>query len=482
MEQKLLSISRRRIFHRYNVLGCKHMKKNDKRNVLVVDDDIRLLSTLSSILKENGYQVLTGSTGKEAQKILNNSTVDAAILDLELPDTNGIALLKAIHQKSSLLPVIILTAHGTIPRAIEATKMGVYDFFEKPVEFKKILFSLENALKSVRLEKERAFLIHDAQERYQMVGVSSKMKNLFKMIDKVATTDSKVLITGENGTGKELVARAIHLRSSRAGGPLITVNCSAIPGDLLESQLFGHEKGAFTGAVKQQKGKFELATSGTLFLDEIGEMELRLQSKVLRAIENKEIQRLGSDDLIKLDAQIIAATNRDLNKAVKQKEFREDLFYRLSVINLHIPPLRERKEDIPLLAEYFLSSLCINRKRPLIQLSLTAIERLEGHPWPGNVRELRNLMERIVVLSNSDIISSEEVVVHLNEGNVNRNLGSTYTNGETLAEIRIRVEKEAIESKLIALDWNYEQAAEGLGISRSTLFSKLKEYRIQRQK
>jgi two-component system nitrogen regulation response regulator NtrX len=462
------------------------MKKKNKSNVLVVDDEIRLLSTLSSILKDNGYRVFTAETGQYGLKIFNDSPIDAVILDLMLPDTNGIELLKKIHREKPLLPVIMLTGHGTITKAVKATKLGAYDFFEKPVESKKILITLENALKSSRLEKERAFLIRDALERYQMVGISSKMKQLFEMIEKVAATDSRILITGENGTGKELVARAIHLRSERVGNPMITVNCSAIPEDLLESELFGHEKGSFTGASRQQKGKFELAAGSTIFLDEIGELGLRLQPKILRAIENGEIQRLGGNDYIKVDVRIIAATNHDLKSAVRRKEFREDLFYRLSVINIHIPPLRERKEDIPLLADYFLNELCRTRKRTLMQLTPAAIEKLVEYPWPGNVRELRNLMEKIVVLSGSEIVSGEEIEMYLEENHIIRNPkennpGRGAEEG-TLSQILKKREKETIETRLLAFGWNYEKAAEELGISRSTLFSKIKEHGISRNK
>jgi two-component system nitrogen regulation response regulator NtrX len=462
------------------------MKEQNRNNdyLLLVDDEIRLLSTLSSILKEKGYQVLTAETGQEAREILQNARISIVILDLKLPDMDGITLLSEIHKSKPFLPVIMLTAHGSISRAVEATKHGAYDFFEKPVSSKKILVTLENALKSSRLERERAFLLKDALEQYQMVGISAKMKRLFEMIEKVAETDSRILISGESGTGKELVARAIHLRSDRAGNPMITVNCSAIPSDLLESELFGHEKGAFTGALRQQNGKFEQACGGTLFLDEIGEMDLRIQPKILRAIENRDIQRLGGDAFINVDVRIIAATNRNLKSAVQKKEFREDLFYRLNVINIHIPPLRERKEDIPLLAEHFLHELCRRRKRRPIQLTPTAVEKLVEYRWPGNVRELRNLMEKIAVLSSSESISGEELGILIKESGMYQNPGDTpeYTEGITLNQILKKTEKEALQNSLTSSSWNYEKAAEELGISRSTLFSKLKEHKIARNK
>ncbi len=458
------------------------MKKKNKYSVLVVDDDARLLSSLSSILEENGYRVLTGANGHEAENMFMDSPLDAVILDLMLPDTDGITLLKKIHHEKPLLPVIMLTGHGSISKAVEATKLGAFDFFEKPVESKKILITLGNALKSSTLEKERTFLIEDALERYRMIGVSPAMKHVFEMIEKVAPTDSKVLISGENGTGKELVARALHLRSERAGNQMITVNCSAIPPDLMESELFGHEKGSFSGAIQQQTGKFMLASRSTLFLDEIGEMDLRLQPKVLRAIENGEIQRVGGNDVLNVDVRLIAATNRDLKEAVQKKEFREDLFFRLSVINIHIPPLRERREDIPLLAEYFMIGLCRQRKRQPVQLSPAAVAKLLEYPWPGNVRELRNLMEKIAVLSDSEIVSGEEMDRYLHENRRSKSQMEDNPGAETLADIRRKKEKDAIEAKLAAADWNYEKAAADLGIARSTLFSKLKEYQVKRKK
>jgi two-component system nitrogen regulation response regulator NtrX len=458
------------------------MKTVNKSNILVVDDDMRLLSTLSGILKDNGYRVFTASTGQEAGEIFKNSLLDAVILDLVLPDTDGINLLKMIYSEKPHLPVIMLTAHGTIPKAVEATRLGAYDFFEKPVTSKKILITLENALRSSRLEKEKSFLVRDALEHYRMVGISPKMQHLFEMIEKVAATDTRVLITGDSGTGKELVARAIHLRSSRVGNPLITVNCAAIPDDLLESELFGHEKGAFTGAVKHQKGKFEQAGGGTLFLDEIGEMGLRIQPKVLRAIENGDIQRLGGNDYINVDVRIIAATNRDLKAAVQRKEFREDLFFRLNVINIHVPPLRDRKEDIPLLADYFLKELCQTRKRTPMQLTPAAIARLAGYSWPGNVRELRNLMEKIAVLSGSESVSGEEIEMYLSESHIVQVSIDDSPGGTTLSQIIKQQEKETIEAKLSASGWDYERSARELGISRSTLFSKIKEHRIKRSR
>lgn len=457
------------------------MKKKNQYSVLIVDDDARLLSTLSSILKENGYKVLIGTNGEEAQEALGNSYIDAVILDLMLPDKDGITLLKKIHDDIPLLPVIMLTGHGSIPKAVEATKLGAFDFFEKPVESRKILITLENALKSSKLEKERSFLIQDALQRYQMIGVSSKMKYVFEMIEKAAVSDSKVLISGENGTGKELVARALHLRSERAGNPMITVNCSAIPYDLLESELFGHEKGSFTGAFQQQKGKFELASGSTLFLDEIGEMDMRVQPKVLRAIENGEIQRLGGNNSIKVDVRLVAATNCDLKAAVQKKEFRDDLYYRLSVINIHIPPLRERKEDISVLAAHFLDGLCRQRKRESVQLSPAAYEKLIDYSWPGNVRELRNLMEKIAVLSDSEIVSGDEMSRYLNENRLSQTSANVNPAVETLTDLKKKHEKETIEAKLAFFDWNYEETAKALGIARSTLFSKIKECGIKRK-
>ena len=388
--------------------------------------------------------------------------------------------LKSVREKFPALPVIILSGHGTIANAVEAIKAGAFDFLEKPIEWERILITLENALQRSRLERERNAFLKESLERYQMIGASPAIKQIFRLIEKVALADSRVLISGESGTGKELIAKAIHLRGERAAGPFVTVNCAAIPDELIESELFGHERGAFTGAVAQHTGKFALASGGTLFLDEIGEMSPRIQAKVLRAIEDGEICPVGSSRTSHVDVRIIAATNRDLKEALRNREFREDLYFRLSVIQVGVPPLRERREDIPLLVEHFMAKLCEERKHPTLKLSIGALEALIEHPWPGNVRELRNLVEKMVVLSGNDTVLKEEIEFYLADNRFSADdRGSPSST--TLPQARKNQEKETILAKLAATHWNYEKSAAELGISRATLFRKIKELSDQKR-
>jgi two-component system nitrogen regulation response regulator NtrX len=453
------------------------MKKREK--ILIVDDDIKILASLSSILENYGFNTLTTQDGFEAIQIVEKDDIDLVILDLVMPSIDGISVLGKILEKKPSLPVIMLSGHGTIPKAVEATKIGAFDFLEKPVEIEKIIITIENALSKSRLEREKQTLIQDALERYKMIGISKRMQEIFNKIERVASDDSKVLIIGESGTGKELIARAIHLRSNRAGGPFQVVNCAAIPEELIESELFGHEKGAFTGALERKIGKFELANKGTLFLDEIGDMSLRLQAKVLRAIETEEIERIGGKEKIKIDTRIICASNKDLREAVKKGTFREDLYFRINVIPIHVPPLRERKEDIPALLDYYTKIFCEERKRPLIKFHPSALGILLEYPWYGNVRELRNLVEKVVVLSKSDIVTREEIEKYLKESKIEENVDKEDYY-KSLEDAREKAERELILTKLILNSWDYEKTAEELGISRATLFNKMKKYGIKR--
>jgi len=456
--------------------------KQEKGTILLVDDEPKVLASLSSLLESLGYRTLKTLDPNEALAAIENQPVDLVLLDLVMPSLDGIEVLKRIMAKGLSLPVVMLSGHGTIAKAVEATKIGAFDFLEKPVEIDKIRITIENALTKYRLEKEKQSLLAHALEKYLMVGVSPAMAEIFELIDRAASTDSKVLVTGESGTGKELVARAIHLRSQRAAGPFIAVNCAAIPEDLIESELFGHEKGAFTGATERKLGQFELAHRGTLFLDEITDMSHRLQAKMLRAIETEEIQRIGGKETIKIDLRIIGATNRDIKEAVRDKLFREDLYYRLSVIKIHIPPLRERKEDIPVLVNHFLKIYCEERKRPLLRFHPAAMEALVSYSWPGNVRELKNLTEKIVVLAPKDTVSREEVEFFLKEASLNGHIFLNPENPTGLNEVRSKVEREVILAKLLANDWDYEKTAKELAVSRATLFNKLKKYGIRKSR
>jgi two-component system nitrogen regulation response regulator NtrX len=453
------------------------MNKVKKGLILLADDDVKLLANLSDILEKSKYEVMTVERNDRILPILQENQVDALILDLVMPPIDGMAGLKGIRNGFPALPVILLSGHGTIANAVEAIKIGAFDFLEKPIEWERILIALENALQRSRLERERNAFLKESLERYQMIGTSPAIKTIFRLIEKVAASDSRVLVSGESGTGKELIAKAIHLRGERAAGPFVTVNCAAIPDELIESELFGHERGAFTGAVAQHTGKFVMASGGTLFLDEIGEMSPRIQAKVLRVIEDGEVCPVGASRFVHVDVRIIAATNRDLKEALRQHEFREDLYFRLGVIQITVPPLRERREDIPLLVEHFMAKLCAERKHPPLTLSIGTLETLIEHPWPGNVRELRNLVEKMVVLSSSDTVLKEEIEFYLAD---NRFSESASSCPQTLPQVRKSHEKETIQAKLTATHWNYEKSAAELGVSRATLFRKIKELNIQR--
>ena len=457
-----------------------------KGSVLLIDDEEKILVSLSSTLRENGFSVLSTTDGNQALPLINAAPVEAVILDLIMPAVDGMTVLGKIIEERPCIPVIMLTGHGTIAKAVEATKAGAFDFLEKPIESAKIIITLENAIKKSRLERDRFHLLQDALTRYRMVGVSKAIKETFAIIEKVAPSDSRILISGESGTGKELIARAIHLRSDRAGRPFIVVNCAAIPEELIESELFGHEKGAFTGAIQLREGKFVMASGGTLFLDEVGDMSPRIQAKVLRVIEDGEIQPVGGREPIKTNVRLIAASNRDLKFELREKKFREDLYFRLNVIHVQVPPLRERREDIPILLDYFLRQLCEERKRPLLRVEPSAMDVFVTYSWPGNVRELRNLLENLVVMSSGNIITRgdiEEILAAASpESLVKSQSGENAINapGPTLASIREKSEREAIVSRLSANSWNYEQSAQELGISRATLFNKLKQLGIKR--
>jgi two-component system nitrogen regulation response regulator NtrX len=371
----------------------------------------------------------------------------------------------------------MLSGHGTIEKAVKSVKLGAYDFLEKPVSSEKIAVCLKNAITQCGLELDKNKLLETVKEKYRMIGTSKAMKDVFQRIEKIAPTDSPVLITGESGTGKELIARALHLKSPRAAKPFVALNCSAIPGDLLESELFGHEKGAFTGAVDSKPGLFEQAHNGALFLDEISEMSLHLQPKLLRVLETTEIQRVGGTSSKKVDVRIISATNKNLVQAINEKIFREDLFYRISVLTVDAPPLREKREDIPVLVDHFVDKFCRHRKKEPITFHPHTMELFMEYPWPGNVRQLKNLVEKIVVLSDEKEILPESVQPYLTLNGPGVN-GASISREETLEEARKRVEKDKLQAKLHTMDWDYKAVAKDLNISRATLFNKMKAYGI----
>lgn len=446
------------------------------KTVLLVDDDKKILFLLTDALETQGFNVKSTTLPSEALEILTRDTADAVVLDLLMPGIDGIETLRAIKKIKPHTPVIMLSAHGNIEKAVKALKLGAFDFLEKPVSSDKIAVTLRNAITQSVLEQEKNGLLETVREEFRMIGNSASMQEIHRLIERIAPTDSSVLITGENGTGKELVARALHFKGQRAGKPFVPVNASAIPENLLESELFGHEKGAFTGAAAPKAGLFEQADNGTLFFDEISEMSLQLQPKLLRVLEYKEIQRVGGTSLKKVDVRILAASNKNLAKAIKEGTFREDLYYRIAVLTIDVPPLRMRNEDIPLLVDHFIARICRRRKAPAITFHPHAVEMLMEYPWPGNIRELQNLVEKVLVLSDVREILPDAVRPHLNRDIEGED--EPVGEGETLEEARKRVEREKLIVKLHAVDWDYEKTAEELGISRATLFNKMKLYSI----
>ncbi len=376
--------------------------------ILIIDDEAPIRRVLRDILENESYQVDDASTGMEALQIMKEQEFDAIFCDIKMPEMDGIEVLEAIKKESDV-PVIMLSGHGTIETAVEAIKKGAFDFIPKPPDLNRLLITLRNALDKKNLATENKVLKKAVKIQSQMIGESAPMLEVKDMIEKVAPTNARVLITGENGTGKELVARQLHELSPRNKGPFIEVNCAAIPAELIESQLFGHEKGSFTSAIKQKKGDFELADSGTLFLDEIGDMSLSAQAKVLRALQENKIVRVGGEKEIPVNVRILAATNKNLKSEIEKGNFREDLYHRLSVIVINVPPLRERKDDIPLLVGNFLEIIAQDMGKPIPTFEPEALEALKQYQWTGNIRELRNIVERLVILCGNDITKDDVV-------------------------------------------------------------------------
>jgi nitrogen regulation protein NR(I) len=376
--------------------------------ILVIDDDDIVRDVLRTYITGIGFEVILASNGREGLRIAKEDSFDLIITDIMMPEIGGIEVLKELSLMNNTTPVLVITAYGTVQNAVEAMKLGAFDYITKPFNLEELGIVINRAIGISRLQRENLLLKRELKKKYQfegLIGDSPAMQRLCEMIEKIADTESTVLITGESGTGKELIAKTIHYASSRSEAPFIPVNCAAIPKDLLESELFGHEKGAFTGALNTRIGRFELANKGTLFLDEVGELAPHLQVKLLRVLQEREFERVGGIKTIKVDVRILAATNIDLEKAVKEGRFREDLYYRLNVIPLHVPPLRERREDIPLLMDHFAREYARKRKRQPIRFSKEAMKALLNYEWPGNVREVKNLMERLTILVSSDVVN-----------------------------------------------------------------------------
>lgn len=375
--------------------------------ILVIDDERSIRNTLKDILEFEKHKVSLAENGKQGLEIAQNEAFDLIFSDIKMPEIDGIELLTLLKEREIEVPIVMISGHGTIDTAVECIKKGAFDFIEKPIDLNRLLITVRNALERKELITESKTLKKNIEKKYQIIGQSPAIEKVRRLIDRVAPTDARVLITGDNGTGKELVARQLHQKSNRANAPFIEVNCAAIPSELIESELFGHEKGAFTSALKQRSGKFEQADEGTIFLDEIGDMSLSAQTKVLRILQENEFTRVGGDKIIKVNVRVIAATNKNLLNEIEKGNFREDLFHRLNVIPIHVPSLEERKEDIPLLITHFSELICSEQGRQVKEFEPEAVSLLQQRSWPGNVRELRNIVERLIILGGSKITKED---------------------------------------------------------------------------
>jgi len=446
-------------------------------SILIVDDEPSILQSLAGLLIDEGFDVHTASNGYEALKTIESESPDLVLLDIWMPGLDGIDTLQEIKKNNPFIQVIIITGHGTIETAVKATKMGAYDLIEKPLSIDKIILAINNALNYRRLEEENRYLRKKMIEKNSISGNSPPIQLLKKQVAVAAPTDTWILIKGENGTGKELVARTIHQLSRRVDQPLITVNCAAIPEELIESELFGHEKGAFSGAATKKRGKFELANGGTIFLDEIGDMSLKTQSKMLRVLEEQKFNRLGGNRTITVDVRVIAATNKELEKEIEKGLFREDLFYRLNVVPIEVPALRSRFEDIPLLVDIFFDEFAKQAQKKKKKMSPGALDRLRHYAWPGNVRELKNLVERLAIMVEKEMIDVGDLPAPYTPA-----VGLEAVLGEpellaidNLKEAKKVFEREYIQKKLEENENNITRTAEILGVGRSFLHKKIKE-------
>jgi len=448
------------------------------RTILVVDDEKSILQSLTGILLDEGFEVPTAESGAEALDRIKEATPDLVLLDIWMPGLDGIETLQKIKEDYPTLQVIMMSGHGSIETAVKATKIGAYDFVEKPLSLEKLLLSINNALEYYRLEEEVSLLKERERSKYHITGNSRAITELKEQIKIVAPTNAWVLISGQNGTGKELVAHTIHLLSRRSHKPIIEVNCAAIPEDLIESELFGHEKGAFTGASTMRKGKFDAAHEGTIFLDEIGDMSLKAQSKTLRILQEQKFERVGGTKTIHVDVRVIAATNKDLEAEIAKGTFRDDLYFRLNVIPIRVPPLKERKEDIPSLTNEFISEFSLSTNIEAKEISDDAIASLQRYDWPGNVRELRNLIERLMIMVPGTTIQEKDIPSPYNRSTEMKMRLESSFGTQSLKEAKSEFEKAFIQAKLQEFNGNISQTAEAIGIERSNLHKKIKVYEI----
>jgi DNA-binding NtrC family response regulator len=453
--------------------------------ILLIDDTPEILENLSEYLKGESYDVDTAGEGLTGISMLDKMFYDIVLTDLKMPNVGGMEVLKYLKDNSPESVCMILTGYGTIKNAVEAIKAGAFDYLTKPVRLEEVVVSFKRAIEHRNLKRENMNLKSQLKRKYRfenIVGDSDRMQKVFEVIEKVADSDSTILILGESGTGKELIAKAIHYNSYRREGPFVPVNCAAIPDELLESELFGHEKGAFTHAIRTRIGRFELAHGGTLFLDEIGDMNPNLQSKLLRVLQERQFERIGGEKLVKTDIRVIAATHQDLKKAVLQKKFREDLYYRLNVIPIEAPPLREHKSDIPLLVHHFLEQFSRSKKKEISGITDAAMQRLKEYDWPGNVRELENMVERIIILSSHTVIDVKDLpekIQPLSEARDTRQFEITEE-GLSLETAVSEFEKQLILQALNKTGWVKNKAAQLLHLNRTTLIEKIKRQNLER--
>jgi two-component system nitrogen regulation response regulator NtrX len=458
-----------------------------KARILVIDDEAEIRRSVRMILEYEGYEVQEAASGPEGLAIIEREPPDLVFMDIRMPGLDGLEALQRIRQINEALPVVIISGHGTVSTAVEATKLGAFDFIEKPLASERVLVTIRNALDSTRLQDENRTLKRAVEARYQMVGESPALRHIWDAIKRAAPTNATVLLLGESGAGKELVARSIHRNSLRSRERFVQVNCAAIPEDLIESELFGHEKGSFTGATEKQIGKFEQADKGTIFLDEVGDMSAKTQAKVLRVLQEGEVERLGSARTIKVDVRVIAATNKDLEAEIERGNFREDLYFRLSVIPIKVPPLRERREDIPALVRHFADLFGRENNRRSQRFTAAALEFLQKARWKGNVRELRNTVERLLIMTPGDTIDVDDLrdVVRPDTRPAAAAAESAAVpsglSPNTLREFKESAERKFLVEKLRENAWNISKTAEVIGTPRSNLYKKLEQYAITQE-
>ena len=451
------------------------------RRILIVDDEAGVRSALGQLLEYEGYEVKAVSNGADGIAAYERLRPQLVFLDVKMAGMDGLEALRHIRQLDPGATVVMISGHATIQTAVEATQLGAYDILEKPLDTDRILVLLRNALQHLSLQEENAQLRASIESRYEIVGKSFAIRTLVGQIEKVGVTPARVLITGENGTGKELVARAVHRLSPRLQKPFVEVNCAAIPSELIESELFGHMKGSFTGAVQDRAGKFEQADKGTIFLDEIGDMNPSAQAKVLRVLQDGEITRIGGSKRIQVDVRVLAATNKDLQEEIAAGRFREDLFYRLNVVPLHVPPLRERRDDIPLLAQYFSDQLSRREGAPVRELDASAVEALTQMEWPGNVRELRNTIERLLILASGPRVTSADVARLTGARHADSASLGSLLDIATFEAFKDAAERAFLLHKLREFEWNVSETARALDMPRSNLYKKIERYSLERE-